>query len=99
MAALLLRGPALDAVFAASGLMASAPCASSRTRASGCRKTSRWLASTTPSSLAEPQRTTVRQPVEEKGSQMTRLLPAKLAGEAVGMSTILQTELVVRASA
>jgi DNA-binding LacI/PurR family transcriptional regulator len=33
------------------------------------------------------------------GRQMTRLLLAKVAGEAAGMSVILQTELVVRASA
>jgi DNA-binding LacI/PurR family transcriptional regulator len=48
---------------------------------------------------AEPPLTTVRQPVEEMGRQMTRLLLAKIAGEAAGMSVILQTELVVRASA
>jgi DNA-binding LacI/PurR family transcriptional regulator len=48
---------------------------------------------------ADPPLTTVRQPVEEMGRQMTRLLLAKVAGEAAGMSVILQTELVVRASA
>jgi DNA-binding LacI/PurR family transcriptional regulator len=48
---------------------------------------------------AEPPLTTVRQPVEEMGRQMTRLLLAKVAGEAAGVSVVLQTELVVRASA
>jgi DNA-binding LacI/PurR family transcriptional regulator len=33
------------------------------------------------------------------GRQATRLLLAKVAGEAAGMSVILKTELVVRASA
>jgi DNA-binding LacI/PurR family transcriptional regulator len=41
----------------------------------------------------------VRQPVEEMGRQMTRLLLARLAGEAAGVSVILETELIVRASA
>jgi DNA-binding LacI/PurR family transcriptional regulator len=49
--------------------------------------------------LLEPPLTTVRQPVEEMGRQATRLLLAKVAGEAAGMSVILKTELVVRASA
>jgi DNA-binding LacI/PurR family transcriptional regulator len=48
---------------------------------------------------AEPQLTTVRQPVEEMGRQMTRLLLAKLTGEAAGVSVILETELVIRGSA
>ncbi|HZB60688.1 MAG TPA: substrate-binding domain-containing protein, partial [Actinomycetota bacterium] len=48
---------------------------------------------------AQPPLTTVRQPIEEMGRQATRLLLAQVAGEAGGMHLILDTELVVRASA
>ena len=47
----------------------------------------------------EPPLTTVRQPIEEMGRQATRLLLAKMAGEATRMHLILDVELVVRASA
>jgi DNA-binding LacI/PurR family transcriptional regulator len=100
MRRLLEREPGLDAAFAASDLMAAG--ALRALKAAGRRvpgdvavigfedSTARY---------AEPQLTTVSQPVEEMGRQATRLLLAKVAGEAAGMSVILETELVVRASA
>jgi DNA-binding LacI/PurR family transcriptional regulator len=48
---------------------------------------------------AQPPLTTVRQPIEEMGRQATRLLLAQVAGDSGGMHLILDTELVVRASA
>jgi DNA-binding LacI/PurR family transcriptional regulator len=101
MAALLSREPGLDAVFAASDLMAL-----------GALRTLKDSGRLVPGDVAvigfddsivarhaEPQLTTVRQPVEEMGRQMTRLLLAKLTGEAAGVSVILETELVIRGSA
>jgi DNA-binding LacI/PurR family transcriptional regulator len=101
MAALLDREPDLDAVFAASDLMALG---AMRVLKDTGRKVPEQVAvvgfdDSVLARHAEPQLTTVRQPVEEMGRQMTRLLLAKLAGEAVGVSVILETELVVRASA
>jgi DNA-binding LacI/PurR family transcriptional regulator len=101
MAALLDREPDLDAVFAASDLMALG---AMRVLKDTGRKVPEQVAvvgfdDSVLARHAEPQLTTVRQPVEEMGRQMTRLLLAKLAGEAAGVSVILETELVVRASA
>jgi DNA-binding LacI/PurR family transcriptional regulator len=101
MTALLDRAPDLDAVFAASDLMALG---AMRVLKETGRKVPDQVAvvgfdDSVLARHAEPQLTTVRQPVEEMGRQMTRLLLAKLAGEAVGVSVILETELVVRASA
>ena len=47
----------------------------------------------------EPPLTTVHQPVEEMGREMARLLLAKIAGEASRRRVVLDTQLVVRASA
>jgi DNA-binding LacI/PurR family transcriptional regulator len=47
---------------------------------------------------AQPPLTTVRQPIEELGRQATRLLLARINGEAGGMHLVLDTELVVRSS-
>ena len=50
---------------------------------------------------ADPPLTTVRQPIEQLGAEMARLLVARLDGEvaAVGPeSVVLRTELVMRAS-
>jgi DNA-binding LacI/PurR family transcriptional regulator len=101
MAALLGRVPDLDAVFAASDLMALG---AMRTLKEAGRQVPDQVAvvgfdDSVLARHAEPQLTTVRQPIEEMGRQMTRLLLAKLAGEAAGMSVILETELVLRASA
>jgi DNA-binding LacI/PurR family transcriptional regulator len=101
MRALLRRHPDLDAVFAASDLMAAGALGALRT--AGRRvpddvavvgfddsAIARW---------SEPPLTSVAQPIEEMGRQMARLLLARIGGEAAGLSVILQTELVVRASA
>jgi DNA-binding LacI/PurR family transcriptional regulator len=100
MRALLQRRPDLDAVFAASDLMAAG--ALGALRAAGRRvpddvavigfddsALARW---------SEPPLTSVAQPIEEMGRQMARLLLARIGGEAAGLSVILQTELVVRES-
>jgi DNA-binding LacI/PurR family transcriptional regulator len=101
MRRLLEREPGLDAVFAASDLMAAG--ALRALKAAGRRVPADVAVIGFEDSLtaryAEPQLTTVSQPVEEMGRQATRLLLAKVAGEAAGMSVILKTELIVRASA
>jgi DNA-binding LacI/PurR family transcriptional regulator len=100
MRRLLEREPGLDAVFAASDLMAAG--ALRALKAAG-RQVPGDVAvigfEDSTARYAEPQLTTVSQPVEEMGRQAARLLLAKVAGEAAGMSVILETELVVRASA
>jgi DNA-binding LacI/PurR family transcriptional regulator len=93
-------GRPVDAVFAASDLMAA-----------GTLRTLRAAGRRVPDDVAvvgfedsavarytQPPLTTVRQPIEEMGRQATRLLLAKVAGEAAGMHLILDVELVVRAS-
>jgi DNA-binding LacI/PurR family transcriptional regulator len=101
MRRLLEREPGLDAVFAASDLMAAG--ALRALKAAGRRVPGDVAVIGFEDSMtaryAEPQLTTVSQPVEEMGRQATRLLLAKVAGEAAGVSVILKTELVVRASA
>ncbi|HEU4898276.1 MAG TPA: LacI family DNA-binding transcriptional regulator [Actinomycetota bacterium] len=102
MARLLERpGDPVDAVFAASDLMAAG--ALRALRAAG-----RWVPEdvavvgfedSAVARYAQPPLTTVRQPIEEMGRQATRLLLAQVAGEAGGMHLILDTELVVRSSA
>ena len=100
MRALLHGHPDLDAVFAASALMAAG--ALGALRAAGRRvpddvavvgfddsAIARW---------SEPPLTSVAQPIEEMGRQMARLLLARISGEAAGLSVILQTELIVRES-
>jgi DNA-binding LacI/PurR family transcriptional regulator len=49
--------------------------------------------------LAVPPLTTVRQPVDELGRTMTRVLLGRIAGKVVPRRTVLPTELVQRASA
>jgi DNA-binding LacI/PurR family transcriptional regulator len=98
---LLDRTPELDAVFAASDLMAAGAL---RALKQAGRRVPEDVAvigfdDSAIAAYAEPPLTTVRQPVEEMGRQMTRLLLAKVAGGAAGMSVVLKTELVVRASA
>jgi DNA-binding LacI/PurR family transcriptional regulator len=94
-------GPPVDAVFAASDLMAAG--ALRALRAAG-RRVPEDVAvvgfeDSAVARYAQPPLTTVRQPIEEMGRQATRLLLAKVAGEAGGMHLILDVELVVRASA
>jgi DNA-binding LacI/PurR family transcriptional regulator len=94
-------GDPVDAVFAASDLMAAG--ALRALRAAG-RRVPEDVAvvgfeDSAVARYAQPPLTTVRQPIEEMGRQATRLLLAQVAGEAGGMRLILDTELVVRASA
>jgi DNA-binding LacI/PurR family transcriptional regulator len=102
MARLLARpGPPVDAVFAASDLMAAG--ALRALRAAG-RRVPEGVAvigfeDSAVARYAQPPLTTVRQPIEEMGRQATRLLLATMAGQAGGMHLVLDVELVVRASA
>lgn len=97
---LLADGPRPDAVFAASDLMAVG--ALRVFRAAGLR---------VPEDVAlvgfddapvcrhaDPELSTVRQPVEEMGAVMADLLLARVAGREVPAETVLPTTLVVRAS-
>ncbi len=94
-------GDPVDAVFAASDLMAAG--ALRALRAAGRRVPEEvavvGFEDSAVARYAQPPLTTVRQPIEEMGRQATRLLLAQVAGEAGGMHLILDTELVVRASA
>jgi DNA-binding LacI/PurR family transcriptional regulator len=93
-------GPPVEAIFAASDLMAAG--ALRALRAAG-RRVPEDVAvvgfeDSAVARYAQPPLTTVRQPIEEMGRQATRLLLAKVTGEAGGVHLILDTELVVRAS-
>jgi DNA-binding LacI/PurR family transcriptional regulator len=100
MRALLGREPGLDAVFAASDLMAA-----------GALRTLRKAGRRVPDDVAlvgfddlvtsqhtEPPLTTVRQPLADMGREMTTMLLATIAGEEPDPVVIMKTELVVRAS-
>ncbi|MFH7594165.1 LacI family DNA-binding transcriptional regulator [Streptomyces racemochromogenes] len=107
MRALLERAPGLDAVFAASDVMAA-----------GARGVLREAGRRVPEDVAlvgvddsvvarlmDPPLTSVRQPIEEMGRTMTRLLLQKIAegpgaGSAAGeeQRRVLPTELIVRES-
>jgi DNA-binding LacI/PurR family transcriptional regulator len=101
MARLLARpGPPVDAVFAASDLMAAG--ALRALRVAG-RRVPEDVAvvgfeDSAVARYAQPPLTTVRQPIEEMGRQATRMLLAKIAGEPGGMHLILDVDLIVRAS-
>jgi DNA-binding LacI/PurR family transcriptional regulator len=94
-------GRPVDAVFAASDLMAAG--ALRTLRAAGRRVPDDvavvGFEDSAVARYAQPPLTTVRQPIEEMGRQAARLLLAKVAGEAAGMHLILDVELVLRASA
>lgn len=101
MAGLLERRPDIDAVFAASDPMAL-----------GAMRAIKEAGRRIPEDIAvvgfddspvgphtDPPLSTVHQPVEEMGQQMTRLLLARISGEALGeLSVVLPTRLVVRDS-
>jgi DNA-binding LacI/PurR family transcriptional regulator len=102
MTRLLARpGRPVDAVFAASDLMAAG--ALRALRAAGRRVPEEvavvGFEDSAVARYAQPPLTTVRQPIEEMGRQATRLLLAKVAGQAGGMHLVLDVELIVRASA
>jgi DNA-binding LacI/PurR family transcriptional regulator len=102
MGRLLARpGRPVDAVFAASDLMAAG--ALRALRAAGRRVPDDvavvGFEDSVVARFAQPPLTTVRQPIEEMGRQATRLLLASVAGEPTGMRLILDVELIVRASA
>jgi len=102
MAGLLERHPALDAVFAASDPMAL-----------GAMRVIKETGRRIPDDVAvvgfddspvgphtDPPLSTVHQPVERMGEEMTRLLLARIGGADVGeLSVVLPTRLVVRDSA
>lgn len=97
----LLDGGRPDAIFVASDLMARG--ALSALRAAGVRVPEDIaLVGFDDSSVAlttDPPLTTMRQPMYAQGEAMAGVLLARLAGEEPAHTTILPTELVVRASA
>ncbi|MFJ6939037.1 LacI family DNA-binding transcriptional regulator [Streptomyces sp. NPDC101132] len=101
MAELLERRPGLDAVFAASDVMAA-----------GARQALRAAGRRIPDDVAlvgfddsvvarhmDPALTSVRQPIEEMGRTMARVLLEQIAGSGERPRIVLPTELVVRDSA
>lgn len=100
MAELLARCPEVDAVFAASDLMAAGALATLR-RAGRRVPDEVALGGFDDSGVAattQPTITTVRQPLERIGAEMVRLLLSQIAGDPPA-AVILPTELVVRESA
>ncbi len=97
----LLDGGRPDAIFVASDLMARG--ALTALRSAGVRVPEDIaLVGFDDSSVAittDPQLTTMRQPIYAQGEAMARVLLSRLAGEEPPTTTILPTELVIRASA
>ncbi|MEV2239063.1 LacI family DNA-binding transcriptional regulator [Micromonospora sp. NPDC049891] len=101
MRELLDAHPDLDAVFAASDLMAHAAL---RTLREAGRRVPEDVAvigfdDIETAAYTDPPLTTVRQPIVELGRQGTRLLLRLAAGEQVEPALILPTELIIRESA
>ncbi|UQX89998.1 LacI family transcriptional regulator [Jatrophihabitans telluris] len=100
MTTLLERHPDVDAVFAASDLMALG--AMRAIEYSGRRVGSDVAVigfdDIADAALAHPPLTTVRQPVGRLGSTMSELLLKRIAGVAVEAATVLDVELVARSS-
>ncbi|MDG4794178.1 LacI family DNA-binding transcriptional regulator [Micromonospora sp. WMMD1082] len=101
MRQLLAAHPDLDAVFAASDLMAHAAL---RTLREAGRRVPEDVAvigfdDIETAAYTDPPLTTVRQPIVELGRQGTRLLLRLAAGEQVEPALILPTELIIRDSA
>lgn len=100
MTELLARRPDLDAVFAASDLMALGAL---RVLGEAGRRVPDDVAVVGFDDLdlaqhSDPPLSTVHQPVEEYGRQMARLLLGRIRGEPVEQEVILGTRLVARAS-
>ena len=101
MTALLERAPDIDAVFAASDLMASGALGVLRAAGRGVPDDIAVVGfdDSPVARSTEPPLTSVRQPVEEMGREMARLLISGLGGrESVARHVILETDLVPRAS-
>ncbi|WBB55257.1 LacI family DNA-binding transcriptional regulator [Verrucosispora sp. WMMD573] len=101
MRELLAAHPDLDAVFAASDLMAHAAL---RTLRAAGRRVPEDVAvigfdDIETAAYTDPPLTTVRQPIVELGRQGTRLLLRLAAGDQVEPALILPTELIIRESA
>jgi DNA-binding LacI/PurR family transcriptional regulator len=101
MSALLAAEPALDGVFVASDLMALG---AMRTLAEQGRRVPDDVAVIGFDDLREAQHTapplsTIRQPLDQLGRTMTRVLLARIGGDEVAQRTVLPIELVRRASA
>ena len=101
MRELLAADPELDAVFAASDLMAHAALRALREEG---RRVPEDVAvigfdDIETAAYTEPPLTTVRQPIVELGRSMTRQLLRIAAGEQVEQALVLPTELVLRESA
>ncbi|MGK5743045.1 LacI family DNA-binding transcriptional regulator [Micromonospora sp. URMC 103] len=101
MRRLLDAHPDLDAVFAASDLMAHAAL---RTLREAGRRVPDDVAvigfdDIETAAYTEPPLTTVRQPIQEIGRQMTRQLLRLAAGQTVEPAVMLPTELILRDSA
>ncbi|WP_422734654.1 LacI family DNA-binding transcriptional regulator [Micromonospora sp. WMMD558] len=101
MRQLLAEQPDVDAVFAASDLMAHAAMRA-------LRETGRRVPDDVAvigfddietAAYTEPPLTTVRQPIQEIGRQMTRQLLRLAAGDPIDPAVILPTELILRESA
>ncbi|MCX4762469.1 LacI family transcriptional regulator [Streptomyces sp. NBC_01275] len=102
MAALLDRGPDLDAVFVASDLMAAGALQTLRERGRRVPQDVAVVGFDDLASIAEstdPPLTTVHQDVEGMGRLMARLLLRKGEGVAEASSVVVPTRLVRRASA
>jgi DNA-binding LacI/PurR family transcriptional regulator len=101
MERLLARAPALDAVFVASDLMAMGALAALQTAG---RRVPEDVAvvgfdDSPLAAQAHPSLSSVRQPIEEMGREMARLLSRMVASrDLAARRVILATELVVRAS-
>ncbi|MET8305924.1 LacI family DNA-binding transcriptional regulator [Micromonospora sp. NPDC005173] len=98
---LLTEHPDLDAVFAASDLMAHA---AMRTLREAGRRVPEDVAvvgfdDIETAAYTEPPLTTVRQPIVEIGRRMTRQLLRLAAGETIEPAVMLPTELILRDSA
>ncbi|SIN23190.1 LacI family DNA-binding transcriptional regulator [Micromonospora cremea] len=101
MRRLLTEHPDLDAVFAASDLMAHAAL---RTLREAGRRVPEDVAvvgfdDIETAAYTEPPLTTVRQPIVEIGRRMTRQLLRLAAGETIEPAVMLPTELILRDSA
>lgn len=100
MTELLRREPGIDAVFVASDLMAEGALAA--LRAAGRRVPADVAVvgfdDNTSSRYTDPPLTTIRQPWEEQGRLMTRLLLRRINEGAKVESMVLPTQLVVRGS-